>query len=153
MIFTSTYSQMTKAHADDAGYDLFADRQSYPDGTIYWEPWEVASITTTLRVAIPRGYVGRVSERSGFPSRGMALAIRGGVIDSGYHGEVIIFAQNVSPNPMSIPVEKAIAQLVVHPIYGGRILRMPRWEFNARVEASARGEDGFGSSDHGEDLS
>lgn len=147
MIFTSTLKQLTKAHEDDAGYDLFADRRFYPGGTIYWEPWEVKSIYTTLRVAIPRGYVGRVSERSGFPSRGMALAIRGGVIDSGYHGEVIIFAQNVSPNLMSIPVEKAIAQLVVHPIYDGRILRMPRWEFVATVEASERGDEGFGSSD------
>ncbi len=147
MIFTSFFTQLTKAHDDDAGYDLFADRKRYPDGTIYWEPWEVKSIFTTLTLSIPRGYVGRVCERSGFPSRGMALRIAGGVIDPGYHGEIVIFAQNVSPNPMSIPVEKAIAQLVVHKTYDKQVQRVPRWAFYEAVEQSKRGASGFGSSD------
>ena len=154
MIFTSAYRQLTKAHDDDAGFDIFADPEQFPTGWIEWKPFEVKKVFTTLRVSIPKGYVGRVSERSGFPSRGVPIRIAGGIIDPGYYGEVVVFVQNVSPEPLELPIEKAIAQLVVHSTLN-EVTRIPQWEFDQAVSIEqlpqGRGISGFGSSD--QDLS
>ena len=65
----------TKAHATDAGYDLYADSIMYDgDGnTVYG---------TGIAVEIPEGYVGLVFPRSSIAKKSQLLSNSVGVIDS-----------------------------------------------------------------------
>lgn len=71
----------TKAHATDAGYDLYADSVKFDDNgnTVYG---------TGIAVEIPNGYVGLVFPRSSVCRTEMMLKNCVGVIDSGYRGEI-----------------------------------------------------------------
>ena len=148
---------LEKAHTTDAGYDIYPDNLRHK-AELYWSPFEVKQVFTSLYVDIHEGYVGIIKERSGFAARGLPLRIMGGVIDSGYKGEVVVLTQNCGPNVLSIPTNKAIAQLVVVPIYRGTTTRLTRQLFDQHSAFQAviyhdeavnnmRGSDGFGSSD------
>lgn len=75
---TPTAQLPTKAHATDAGYDLYADTCSIEDG--------VACYGTGVAVEIPQGYVGLVFPRSSICNYHLQLSNSVGVIDSGYRG-------------------------------------------------------------------
>ena len=148
---------LAKAHDTDAGYDIYPDDLRHKD-EIYWAPFEVKKVFTSLYVDIPEGHVGIIKERSGFAARGIPLRIMGGVIDAGYKGEVIVLTQNCGPNVLSISTTRAIAQLVVLPIYRGTTTKLTRKAFDEHAEFLAvihhdaavnnmRGSNGFGSSD------
>lgn len=71
----------TKAHATDAGYDLYAhnvmrDNQA---NLVY---------TTGVAMEIPQGYVGLIFPRSSISRKDLILTNCVGVIDSGYRGEI-----------------------------------------------------------------
>lgn len=73
----------TKAHATDAGFDLTAVRRVFAkDGT--------ATYGTGIAVDIPEGYVGLVFPRSSICRQDQMQTNSVGVIDSGYHGEIIV---------------------------------------------------------------
>ena len=67
----------TKAHATDAGYDLYADSKSVDE-------YGNAVYGTGIAVEIPKGYVGLVFPRSSIFKYALALSNAVGVIDSGY---------------------------------------------------------------------
>ena len=71
----------TRAHDDDAGWDLYAHSCTID---------EYGNIVYGVGVAfeIPRGYVGLVFPRSSNASKDLLLSNSVGVIDSGYRGEV-----------------------------------------------------------------
>lgn len=71
----------TRAHADDAGWDLYAHSCTID---------EYGNVVYGVGVAfeIPRGYVGLVFPRSSNASKDLVLGNSVGVIDSGYRGEV-----------------------------------------------------------------
>ena len=72
----------TKAHATDAGYDLYAASSSVDkDYNIVYG--------TGVAVEIPDGYVGLVFPRSSIASKDIMLSNSVGVIDSGYRGEIM----------------------------------------------------------------
>ena len=71
----------TKAHATDAGFDLYAhnvmrDNQA---NLVY---------TTGVAMEIPQGYVGLIFPRSSISRKDLILTNCVGVIDSGYRGEI-----------------------------------------------------------------
>ena len=71
----------TRAHVDDAGYDLYAHSKAHDDdGNIVYG--------TGVAFEIPRGYVGLVFPRSSNAKKDLLLSNSVGVIDSGYRGEV-----------------------------------------------------------------
>lgn len=71
----------TKAHIDDAGYDLYAHSVTDDDhGNIVYG--------TGVAFEIPRGYVGLVFPRSSNSKKDLLLSNCVGVIDSGFRGEV-----------------------------------------------------------------
>lgn len=70
----------TKAHNDDAGYDLYVSRCGYEH-----ELWVCHS---DIAFEIPAGHVGLVFPRSSVTNTDMRLANCVGVIDAGYRGEV-----------------------------------------------------------------
>ena len=103
---------------EDAGYDLYANMLDDP---LFLPKKTISHVKTGLHVKIPDGYVGIIKERSSYPFKKVRFSVRGGVIDSGYSGEIIVFLENTSDTGISLPSDKAIAQLVVVPIYDGAV--------------------------------
>jgi dUTP diphosphatase len=126
----------TRAHAGDAGLDLYAADAA----TI--APGERASIGTGVAVEIPDGFAGLVLPRSGLAARhGIALVNAPGLIDSGYRGEVRVLLLNTDRRePFDVKPGERIAQLVVTRVSDAEPVEV------AELEASVRGEGGFGSS-------
>jgi deoxyuridine 5'-triphosphate nucleotidohydrolase len=74
-----------KAHVHDAGWDLRSfSAQIAPDG--------ITRVRTGVIAHIPPGYAGLLRERSSWAKAG--LQVLGGVIDSGYTGEIIVLVRN-----------------------------------------------------------
>ncbi len=126
----------TRAHAGDAGLDLYACEAAHIG------PGERWSVGTGVAVEIPEGHAGLVLPRSGLAKKhGIALVNAPGLIDSGYRGEIRVLLLNTDPaETFRVAPGDRIAQLVIVPV----ALAEP-------VEAdsladSARGDGGFGSS-------
>jgi dUTP pyrophosphatase len=126
----------TRAHEGDAGLDL----HSAESATI--APGRRASVGTGLAVAIPPGFVGLVTPRSGLALRhGIALVNAPGVIDSGYRGELRVLLLNTDAElAFEIAPGDRIAQLLLVPV------AIPEPVEAASLDETARGAGGFGSS-------
>lgn len=117
----------------DAGYDLTA-----PHGGIL-DAGERADFGTGLAVAIPEGYVGLIKPRSGLALRS-GIDVLGGVIDSGYRGEIRVILFNTSDTDFIVSDGDRIAQLVVQPV------AQPIYTEVYELPESVRAEGGFGST-------
>ncbi len=124
------------AHDGDAGLDLY----SATDVTL--APFQRALVSTGVAVAIPEGHAGFVLPRSGLATRsGLSLVNAPGLIDSHYRGEVKVVAVNLDPEvPIEIRRGDRIAQLVVQAVAWAEPAEV------AELDATARGEGGFGST-------
>jgi dUTP pyrophosphatase len=126
----------TRAHAGDAGLDLYACEAAHLG------PGERWSVGTGVAVEIPEGHAGLVLPRSGLArDHGISLVNGPGLIDAGYRGEVRVLLLNTDPAEVfRLEAGERIAQLVIAPV----VLAEP-----VEVESlgeSARGDGGFGSS-------
>lgn len=106
------------------------------------KPHVVYQLPTGIIMAMDEGYGMILKERSSLGSKGIAL--RAGVIDSGYRGEVIICLENTTDNDINIDLTKAIAQGVLIPNPKKVIEEYKIEEINAI--GSERGVGGFGST-------
>ncbi|MCB0916034.1 MAG: dUTP diphosphatase [Actinobacteria bacterium] len=125
-----------QAHPGDAGFDL----RSRID--VVLAPGQRASVPTGVAIALPRGYVGLVTPRSGLAREsGVGMVNAPGVIDAGYRGEVSVLLINHDPTG-SIRLGRGdrIGQLVVLPIPPVRLVEVES------LPGSDRGGRGFGSS-------
>jgi dUTP pyrophosphatase len=120
------------AHPDDAGMDLY----SAEDKLI--QPGEHCTVRTGIAVAIPKGFVGLVWDKSGIASKG--LKTMGGVLDSNYRGEVIIILKNISEKPYDLKKNNKIAQLLLQPIEHRPIVEVQE------LDDTDRGARGLGST-------
>lgn len=117
---------------EDAGYDLYA---CFTEDFLIIKPGEIKIIPTGIATAFSEDYVMIVKERGSTGSKGMA--VRMGIIDSGYRNEILVGINNTSNKPIIIirknsldrldylmpahiisdytiyPYEKAIAQAVL----------------------------------------
>ena len=105
----------SRAYAGDAGLDLAAAE------SVTLGPGERAVVGTGLAVAIPDGYAGFVSPRSGLAARnGIGKVNSPGLIDSGYRGEVRVVLLNTDRRePFTVEPGMRIAQLLVVPVPRG----------------------------------
>lgn len=124
----------SKAHADDAGFDLVAisveeDRKR-----------NIVSYGTGLAFEIPKGYVGLIFPRSSVYKHQISLSNCVGVIDSGYRGEVSFKFRIEQPHISRYTVGDRIGQLIIMPY--------PEIEFEEVEDLSEteRGTGGYGSS-------
>lgn len=124
----------SKAHADDAGFDLVAtsveeDRKR-----------NIVTYGTGLAFEIPKGYVGLLFPRSSVYKHQISLSNCVGVIDSGYRGEVTFKFRIEQPHISRYSVGDRIGQLIIMPY--------PEIEFEEADELSDtdRGTGGYGSS-------
>ena len=142
----------TKAHATDAGYDLYAHSKSYDDdGNVVYG--------SGVAMEIPQGYVGLVFPRSSNAKKDLILSNSVGVIDSGYRGEISFkFKKNlklrieygtmgfgneielVKGGYKEYSVGERVGQIIIMPY--------PEIEFVEVEELSdsERGDGGYGSS-------
>ncbi len=128
-----TNKLLRHAHENDAGFDI----ESAEDVIVVAKEF-TQKIHTNLYVDIPAGYFGLVKERSGMASNG--IFVMGGVIDSGYHGEIMINLANMSVEDYKINAGDRIAQLIVIPCAAYIVQGEPE------KVSSERGVNGFGSS-------
>lgn len=138
----------TKAHATDAGWDLYAT----DDITIY--PGQVMKHPLNIRLELPAGTWAEITSKSGLGSKG--LLVYAGVIDEAYRGiPHVVFTnlwivQDVDADgyplmrttPIVIKKGDRLAQLIMNP--HSNCFYMTQVD---NVETNTdRGEGGFGSS-------
>ncbi len=117
----------------DAGMDLYSSK------TIILSPGQRVTVPTGIAVAIPKGYVGLIWDKSGIAFVG-GLKTLGGVIDSGYRGEIGVIIQNLSSDEYTIQEGKKIAQMLVQKIEQKEIIEVDS------LDETDRGSGGFGST-------
>lgn len=126
-----------KAHATDAGFDLYCTSIE-----IDWEKRQLVC-HTGLAFEIPDGYVGLIFPRSSVSNKPLMMANSVGVIDSGYRGEVtakfnITGMQEIYAN--NYQVGDKIAQMIIIPY--------PEINFveSEKLSDTDRGSGGYGST-------
>ena len=125
----------TRAHAGDAGFDLYAME------AVTLEPGERALVRTGVAIALPEGHAGLVLPRSGLAARhGIALVNAPGLIDEGYRGELRVTLLNTGDAPYAARAGDRIAQLVLVAVPAAEAVEV------AELGATERGNGGFGSS-------
>jgi dUTP pyrophosphatase len=131
---TSSAVLPTKAYEYDAGFDLTVDSYEVTHST------KRVCYHTGIAVEIPKGMVGLLFPRSSvYKKRGFRLTNSVGVIDSGYHGEVMAYFEYVNLNEI-YQVGERFCQLV--------LVKLPEIEIEEVEELSdsERGDKGYGSS-------
>jgi len=121
------------AHDGDAGMDMCALEETIaPVG-------QRISVPTGISMAIPDGHVGLVWEKSGLAFK-HGIKTFGGVIDSGYRGEVMIGLINTSNTEYVFRKGDKVAQILIQKVEHPRIVEV------LELDNTERGEDGFGST-------
>lgn len=130
----------TRAHKTDAGWDLYLLEDSFI------AVMSTRTLSTGVCVNIPECSFGKIHDRSSLAKDG--LSVGGGVIDSGYNGEILVVMHNLTNQGYYNNGEygywlrkgQRIAQLVIMPIVTTETREvMYLWN-------SPRGSAGFGSS-------
>lgn len=107
-------------------------------------PMQRAIIPTGLRVAIPEGYEMQIRPRSGLAFKhGIGLPNTPGTIDSDYRGPLGVLLINFGAEPFTISHGERIAQAVIAPVV------QAGYAVVEDLDATARGEGGFGSTGRG----
>ena len=133
--------KLKRAHPYDACYDVYPDI-AHP---IILLPKQVYKIRTGLHFDIPPGWALLLEERSGFPYKGLTIHLLGGVIDSGFRGEVIGMVTNSGELTFSIDNNHAIAQLRVVRVYDSTFVKLSDEAFS-HLPGTSREDKGFGST-------
>lgn len=122
----------TRAHATDAGMDLYALDD------VFLAPAAGAMARTGIAMAVPQGFVGMVADRSSLAKKGIKTA--GGIIDSGYRGEIQIILRNLTHQELVIKAGERMAQLLLIPVATPQAFEV------RELDSTARGTGGFGST-------
>lgn len=151
-------ANISKAHEDDAGYDLYAVEKAYVtpaqvclrkssdyeneityiSNVSYTSP-NICIVDTCLSVEIPPGHVGLIKPRSGLAVK-YGIDVLAGVIDSSYRGSIKVAL--ISHNKeLVINKGDRIAQLVIQKVENDFDI-----EYVEELEETERGPNGFGSS-------
>lgn len=118
----------------DAGFDLRAAEE------VMMFDNAIVAIPTGLKMEVPKGYSGDIRPRSGQAKRGLTVVNSPGTIDSGYRGEVLVLAHNVSGDAIIVAKGERIAQMVIVPYLE------VEFEVVEELDATDRGDAGFGST-------
>lgn len=120
-----------------AGMDLLAAIE----GEIVLRPGERRLIPSGLAIALPPGTEAQVRPRSGLALKhGITVLNTPGTIDADYRGEVGVILINLGQEPFTVTRGARIAQMVIAPV------TQAAWHPVERLEDSARGTGGFGST-------
>ena len=121
----------TRAHPHDAGLDLYSRVNAV------LRPGMTAEFDTGVHVAIPKGYVGLLTSKSGLMKKGVTSR---GTIDADFTGSIQAILFHQGKEPVKIAKGQKITQLVICPII------TPDPYVVDSLEETERGCGGFGSS-------
>lgn len=96
----------TKAHQDDAGFDIYSNQNAILNSR------ERRLISTGISMAIPSGYYGRIAPRSGLAVKN-GIDVLAGVVDSGFRNEIKVVLINLGDAPFGINKGDRIAQIII----------------------------------------
>lgn len=134
---TDTAKLPSKAHFEDAAYDLFAD---IPNGSLQIPAGETRIVPTGMAIMPPQGWCCDIRGRSGMNSKGKFVIL--GLVDSYYTGPWGIVVYNGTQETVTIKHHDKIAQFTVNRVNESAIQLVE--EFN--IPTNARGSSGFGST-------
>lgn len=127
-----------------AGADL---RANFPEGQrdgVTVLPGARMLVPTGLRMAVPEGFEVQLRPRSGLALKnGITLPNSPGTIDSDYRGPLGVIVMNAGSEAFHVAHGMRIAQMIVAPVAQARI------ELVDRLDDTARGQGGFGSTGAG----
>jgi dUTP pyrophosphatase len=125
-----------RQHPGDAGLDLCCVEP------VRLGPGERASVPTGLAIALPEGFAGVVTPRSGLALRhGLTLVNTPGIVDAGYRGELRVLLLNTDRSAtFQAAAGERIAQLLVVPVALPEVLEVQA------LDETVRGDGGFGST-------
>lgn len=121
------------AYAGDAGLDL------YVAGDLVIKKGERKSIPLGIAIEIPDGYVGILFDKSGL-SHKHGLKSYGGIIDSGYRGEIHVGMMNLSDTDYEFKKGDKVIQILIMPVLHAEVIEIDE------LSDSDRGTGAFGSS-------
>lgn len=122
----------SKAYSGDAAFDLYSSEYAS------LSPGNRAIIATGIKMAIPENYAGLIWDKSGIAKNG--IHVLGGVIDSGYRGEIKVNLINLGEDILNIEPGQKIAQILIQKIENPEIIE------SIVNDKTNRGEGGYGSS-------
>jgi dUTP pyrophosphatase len=100
-----------------------------------------ALVPTGLKIAVPQGFEAQVRPRSGLALKhGISCPNSPGTIDSDYRGELKVILINLGSEPFTVERGLRLAQIVFAPVV------QAVWAPTDALEATSRGEGGFGST-------
>lgn len=123
------------AYVADAGFDL------YTNESFVLSAGESQLVSTGLALEIPEGYAGLIWDKSGIANN-RHIKTMGGVVDSGYRGEIKVGLINLGKETQEFKVGDKIAQMLIQKVEHSEFIEVDD------LEDSQRGERGFGSSGH-----
>lgn len=123
----------TRGSEAAAGLDLYSIE------AVRLAPGQRVVARTGLAVAIPKGFYGRVAPRSGLATKN-GLDVLAGVIDADYRGEIGCLIYNAGSEPIDLPAQSKICQLIIEKII------TPRAVWTDGLSETERGTGGFGST-------
>lgn len=127
------------ATAGAAGADVLAA----VDKPVTIAPGKRVLIPTGFCIALPPHYELQIRPRSGLALKhGIVLANSPGTIDEDYRGELGVIVLNASEEHFTVTRGMRIAQAVLAPVVRAA------WVEVEDLDATARGEGGFGSTGH-----
>lgn len=126
------------AHNDDAGMDLFSTED------VLIKKGQRFQIPTGIAMEIPVGHVGLIWDKSGL-SHKYGLKTLGGVIDSGYRGEIKVGIINLGDEDYKMEKGHKIAQMIIQQKISAQIVEVEELDDEEAGE-NERGKSAFGSS-------
>lgn len=105
-------------------------------------PGERVLVKTGLAIQLPEGYEAQIRPRSGLALKfGVTVLNSPGTIDADYRGEIGVILLNTDlEGAVEFEAGERIAQMVIAPV------PTPYFHLVSDLEATERGEDGFGST-------
>jgi dUTP pyrophosphatase len=133
--------QLPAFHSEDAaGLDLVA-AVAEGEGVVI-DPGARALVPTGLMIELPRGYEAQIRPRSGLALKdGVTVLNSPGTIDADYRGEIGVILVNLGSKSFVVRRGARIAQLVVCAVERVALIT------SERLTSSARGAQGFGSTE------
>ncbi len=122
----------TRAHHDDAGLDVYCCER------VIIQPHATVKIPTGIAYEVPDGYCVFAWDKGSVGSKGIKTL--GGVLDSGYRGELFIPMHNLNNEEFVFEAGDKIAQMVIQ--------KVELWDVEESEELSEtkRGTGSFGST-------
>ena len=124
-----------QARVSDVGYDLSIIRKVKALNNV------VSLYDTGIKIRVPHGYYTEIVPRSSLSKSGYVLANSIGIIDRSYNGNLYVALAKIDESADEIQFPFRCCQLIVRKQYHMRMK-----ETKEDLEATARGEGGFGST-------